>query len=312
MFNQENIILSCSSCQAKYNVTKLQAGTKFKCSKCGTINVVQVREDAPTDVITSIEAPQATKRPTSVMRQPPTKKPSTVTRQSALTRPSALKRGVTAGKFTRQQGTEPSEDGDKKKKNKTWMIVGIIGGVVLLIIIIIALSSGGESEEQKMLEEANKKAAEKESDKFSETDKETPKETEETEKTPEPEPKKVEEKKPPKEIKSSKSKLEIDETVKTEVAPLVKDMRNQKDDEQKTTIEKITAQKKKAIPVLIEIIGGEDEWASMYAYEILIKITKRNRDDTQKVTQMLSRDMRRDCQKDWEEWWLKNKDSIPD
>lgn len=300
MDNQENIILSCSSCQAKYNVTKLQPGTRFKCTKCGTINVVPVQEDAVTEVIARPEVPQATKRLTPVMRQPPT---------VTLTRPSVLKRGVTASKFTRQQGTEPSDDIDKKKKKKTWMIVGIAGGVVLLIIIIIVLSSGGKSEEEKMIEEANKKATEKESDKFSQTDKETPKETG---KIPEPEPKKVEEKKPPKETKPPKSKLEIDEAVKTEVVPLVKDMRNQRDEEQKTTIEKITAQKKKAIPVLIEILGGEDAWDATNAYEILIKMTKRNRDDTTKVNQMLSRDMRKECQKDWEEWWLKNKDSIPD
>ncbi|MFH1230980.1 MAG: hypothetical protein V1709_05725, partial [Planctomycetota bacterium] len=163
----------------------------------------------------------------------------------------------------------------------------------------------GKSEEEKMIEEANKKAAAEENDKSSQVPKEV-------EKTPEPEPKKVEEKKPPKETKPPKSKLEIDETVKTEILPLVKDMRNQKDDEQKTTREKIIGKGKKAIPVLIETIGGDDDQAARYAYEILLKMTKRNPDDTQKVNPMLSRDMRKDCQKDWEEWWLKNKDSIPE
>jgi serine protease inhibitor ecotin len=63
---------------------------------------------------------------------------------------------------------------------------------------------------------------------------------------------------------------------------------------------------------LIEAIGGVDDWAAMYAYEMLLKMTKRNRDDTQKVSQMIGKDARQDCQKDWEEWWFKNKESIPD
>lgn len=249
----------------------------------------------------------AASKPTVRTPQPQIR-PSTGIHQSPVTRPSAVKRGVTAGKVIRRQETEESEGVEPKKKSKTLLIIGIIGGVVLLIIVIWAMSSGDKSKEKeaKMIADAEKAAAEKEKEKPPQPEKETPKETKEPEKIPEPE------KKPPKETKPPKGKLEIDEAVQTEVLPLVKDMRNQKDDEQKVTVDKITAKGKKAIPVLIEVIGGDDDRAAMYAYEILIKMTKRNRDDTTKVNPMLSRDMRKECQKEWEEWWLKSKDTIPD
>jgi len=344
MFKQENVILPCSSCQVKYNVTNLRAGTRFKCNKCGTVNMVPVREDTPTEFIPRANisnlpirqsppvrqtpaAPVASVKKSTVrlsgpsspvvaaskptVRTPqPQIRPSTGIRQSPVTRPSAVKRGVTAGKVISRQETEESEGIEPKKKSKTLLIIGIIGGVVLLMIVIWAMSSGDKSKdkEKKMIADAEKAAAEKaaaekEKEKPPQTNEVTPKEPE---KIPEPE------KKPPKETKPPKGRLDIDEAVKTEVVPLVKDMRNQKDDEQKVTIEKITAKGKKAIPVLIEVIGDDDDRAAMYAYEILIKMTKRNRDDTTKVNPMLSREMRKDCQKEWEEWWLKNKDNIPD
>jgi hypothetical protein len=348
MFNQENIILPCSSCQAKYNVTNLRAGTKFKCAKCGTVNEVPVQEDAPTEFILRPEVPvkqspplkQVPSSPVIPARKPMVKmsapapqvapvsqpvnkapqpqprpstvsskiqqKPSSSVRPSSVVRPSSLRKGSSVGKVVKNQGAGQTEDSGKKNKKKTWIILGIIGGVVIIIVLIFALKSCGNSEE-KMLEEAMKKALAQENEKISQPKTETPKEPE---KKPEPEPTKVEEKKPPKEVKPAKPKLEIDEEVKKEIVPLVKDMRNQRDDDQKVTIDKIMAKKKKAIPVLIEIIGDEDDRAATYAYEILIKMTKRNRDDTQKVNPMLNRDMRKECQKEWEEWWFKNKDSI--
>jgi phage FluMu protein Com len=321
MLNEDKIILPCSSCQAKYNVTNLQGGTRFKCNKCGTINTVPIQEDAPTEFIPRQEVPQAIRKqglphPATSVKKSTVKMPQPQTRPSALSRqpmtakgmsikPSAFKRGLPAGRVVRGQATESSEDIEVKKNKKTWMIIGIAGGVVLLIIIIWAFSGGNKSkeEEQKAIKQAEEAAAAKEHEKSSQT-------TKEPEKTPEPEPKKVEQ---PKETrKPPKPKLEIDETLKAEISPLLKEMRKQNDEEQKSSREKIIGKGKKAIPILIETIGGEDEWAAMYAYEILIKMTKRNRDDTQKVNQMLSRDMRKDCQKEWEEWWFKNKDSIPE
>ncbi|HLD36027.1 MAG TPA: hypothetical protein VJC37_04835, partial [Planctomycetota bacterium] len=233
-------------------------------------------------------------------------------------KPSGLKKGLP----TRKPAGDSDEEGmnglEIKKKSKTPLFIGIGIGVVILVFIIIALSSGGgkSAEEEAMLKKVTEEAKEKEKAEAEEAEKAAKKSEEENKaaaEKPAPEMRKEppEAKKP---AKASKPKIkdEIDAAIKTEIEPILKNLRNQRDDEQKPSKEKIMAHGKKAMPILIEAIGGADDWAAMYAYEMLLKMTKRNPDDTQKVSQMIGKDARIDCQKDWEEWWFKNKESIPE
>ncbi|MEW6026264.1 MAG: hypothetical protein AB1599_03090 [Planctomycetota bacterium] len=315
----DKIIVACSSCAAQYNVATLQPGARFKCQKCGTINTVPMPQapDQP-----------AAKPPTRIMPRAPAGRPAgspsgrPVTGTKPPTRIMTPAKGMgikTSGLKKGLPGRRPAEDFGEddlgeltvKKKSKAPLFIGIGIGVVILVVIIIALSSGGggiPDEEAAMLKKVEeevmeKEKAEAEAAKKAEEDKKTAveKPAPEIKKSPPPEPKKP---------SKPKIKDDIDEAVKAEILPVLKDMRNQRDLE--PSREKIMAKGKKAIPVLIEAVGGDDDWAAMFAYEILLKMTKRNRDDTTKVTQMLNKDMRRDCQKDWEDWWFKNKDSIPD
>jgi hypothetical protein len=225
---------------------------------------------------------------------------------------SGLRKGLPVRKTSGDFDEEGMNGMEVKKKSKTLLFIGIGIGVVILVVIIIALSSGGEKEDA-ALNDANKKEnaeseVAKEADKKTEIDKKIAEEKPVEEK-PAPEMRKTA---PEVKKKSSKPKIndDIDEAIKAEIDPILKDIKNQRDID--PSKEKIMAKGKKAIPILIEAIGGDDGDAAKYAYEILLKLTKRNKDETQQVNQMLSKDMRRDCQKDWEDWWFANKESIPD
>jgi len=309
----EKVIVACSSCATQYNVATLQPGAKFRCQKCGTINAV------PAPAATQPAAiPQP--RPTVRMAARPVGRPGSGIKPPTAIRPPVKGMGIKASGLRKGLPTrKPAEDSDEeginglevKKKSKMPLFIGIGIGVVILVVVVIALSSGGGTggEEAAMLKKVEAEAREKEKEKAeAEASKKSEEEKKSAEEKPAPEMRKT----APEAKKSSKPKIkdDIDEAVKTEIEPILKDMRNQRDIE--PSKEKIMAKGKKAIPILIEAVGGDDEWAAMYAYEILIKLTKRNRDDTTKVTQMLNKDMRRDCQKDWEDWWFKTKDSIPD
>jgi len=52
MPSTEQIIVACASCETQYNVSTMAPGAKFKCKKCGTINIVPefeepVQEETP-------------------------------------------------------------------------------------------------------------------------------------------------------------------------------------------------------------------------------------------------------------------------
>lgn len=307
----EKVIVACSSCATQYNVATLQSGAKFKCQKCGTINVV------PTAVQAAPQpAPRPQPRPTVKMPAAGAKPPTVVKPpvKGMGIRASGLKKGLPARKTAEDSDEEGLGGMEIKKKSKTPLFIGIGIGVVILVIIIIALSSGGgaSDEEAAMLKKIEAEAKEKENAEAEAAKKAEAEKKAADEKAAEEKPAPEIRKTAPEIKKSSKPKIkdDIDEAIKAEILPILKDMSKQRDTSPSET--SIMAKGKKAIPILIEAVGGEDNDAARYAYEILLKLTKRNKDDTQQVNQMLSRDMRQDCQKDWEEWWFKNKESIPE
>jgi len=316
MTNGQKVIVACSSCAVQYNVATLNPGAKFKCQKCGTINAVP----APAAPVQAAPVrPQP--RPTVPAGRPAFKgaKPPTAIRPPVKgmgIRASGLKKGLPGRNPAGDSGDDGMSGLEVKKKSKMPIFIGIGIGVVILVVIIIALSSGGgnSAEEEAKIKKIEQEAKEKEKAEAEEAEKAAQKAEEErkaAEEKPAPEMRTEppEAKKPAKSAKP-KIKDDIDEAIKAEIEPILKDMRNQRDVD--PSKEKIIAKGKKAMPILIEAIGGADDWAAMYAYEMLLKMTKRNPDDTQKVSQMIGKDARIDCQKDWEEWWFKNKDSIPD
>jgi len=46
MPNTEQLIVACASCETQYNVSSMAPGAKFKCKKCGTINIVPAAEES--------------------------------------------------------------------------------------------------------------------------------------------------------------------------------------------------------------------------------------------------------------------------
>lgn len=320
MTNGQKVIVACPSCAAQYNVATLAPGARFKCQKCGTINTVPAALAL---------APKPQQRPTVKMpaqpaatrvaaQRPKAPMPSRPLAKGMAIKPSGLKKGLPARKIAVSAGDDESMDGFViKKKSKAPLFIGITVGVVILVVAVIALSSGGDDEaaefakadaariakEQTEAEEkAQREAEEKEAAERKTAAAESGEEKPDLELI----------KQPPAPKKSAKPKFndEIDQAVKTEIEPILNDIKNQRDID--PSVEKIMAHGKKAIPVLIEAIGGEDTDAARYAYEILLKLTKRNKDDTTQVNQMLGRSMRQDCQKDWESWWYKHKDDIPE
>ena len=308
----QKVIVACSSCATQYNVATLQPGAKFKCQKCGTVNTVPVSAPAAP----APARPQPQPRPAMPAGRPMVRgaKPPTTIRPPVKgmgIRASGLKKGLPTRQPAGDSDEEDMNGMEVKKKSKTPLFIGIGIGVVILAVVLIILFSGGGKEEAALKDAKEKENAEaeasKEAAKKAEADKKAAEEKSAEEK-PAPEMRKT----APEVKKSSKPKLQddIDEAIKAEIEPILKDIKNQRDID--PSKEKIMAKGKKAIPILIEAIGGDDGDAAKYAYEILLKMTKRNPDDTTKVNQMLNKEMRRDCQKDWEDWWFKNKESITD
>jgi len=279
----QKVIVVCASCATKYNVAGLQPGTRFRCQKCGNINVVPVPA-----------APTEPRRPIIGAQVKPQTGIHPLTSKGMSIKTTGLKKGLPIAPADWIGETdviflEEEEDIsgiEIKKESKTLIYAGIGIGAVILAVVVIALFSGGAGSVGKdkaragaLKETANKPVSDT--------------------------------MKSPAEVKkSSKPKLQddIDEAVKKEIEPILKDMRNQWDSD--PSIAKIAAKGKKAIPILIEAIGGDDEWAARYAYEILVKITKHA--DTTQIIQTSNKDLRQNSQKNWEDWWFKNKANIPD
>jgi hypothetical protein len=316
MSNEQKVIVACSSCATQYNVATLTPGARFKCRQCGTVNAVP----APTPQIAPTAWPQLKPAVNMPARQvggqgasPRLTAPTKPMVKSIGIKPSGLRKGLPSRIVTIQAGVEEGMEGlVVKKKSKSPLFIGIMIGAVILVVVIIVLSgNGGLSEEEAMLKkidaervEREKALAEEEAKKI-EDDKKTAEENPVEEK-PTPEIRKI----APESKKAAKPKFkdEIDQRIKTEIEPVLNDIKNQRDIE--PSVERIMSYGKKAIPILIEAVGGEDDDAARYAYEILLKLTKRKKDDTTQVNQMLGRSMRQECQKDWEVWWYKHKDGL--
>ncbi|MDI6733332.1 MAG: hypothetical protein QME51_04630 [Planctomycetota bacterium] len=228
-----------------------------------------------------------------------------------------LKKGLpTTGRLARQPaGVSAEEDemaGIQVKKSKAWLIIVIIIGLAILGggYYFFVASKGPSVEEEEAIKRAEKESAEKKKEKeklapppaVSEEEVITPEEIAPVEETP----------KEVKKLPKPKIDADIDPEVEKEIMPILQEMEKQKEAEQQPGIEKIKGFGKKAIPVLIKAISDDNDQVGRYAYEILLKITGRNKDDTTVVTPMIGKEGRKDARKEWEKWWFENKDTIPD
>ena len=146
----EKVIVACSACATQYNVATLQPGAKFKCQKCGNINVVPTGGNA-------MPVPAAP-RPMVRGAKPPT-------RLMPLAKGMGIKTsGLRKGLPTRKPDGDSDEEGmnglEIKKKSQTPLFIGIAVGAVVLIVVIIVLASGGEKEDAALKDAREKEKAE--------------------------------------------------------------------------------------------------------------------------------------------------------
>lgn len=141
MPDEEKVIVSCS-CLAQYNVAKLKPGSKFKCHKCGAINIVPAAQE-------------------EVIEEPPPKPLARTPIKKAMPKP-IMARNKPSGLPLRNQPvtTEDMENGNgemgaekptmlsKLLKNKKYLF---IGGAVLVVLLgtIYVLYSNAQTAKMK-------------------------------------------------------------------------------------------------------------------------------------------------------------------
>lgn len=317
---EEKRLMKCVSCQSQYNVSKFQPGTKFRCAKCGTINVVPqavaVAEPEPAPA-----QPAAPVRPTTTGKIVPK---SSISSKRLAAAPGGLRKtGLGVKAAAPAAGGAGDEMGgiQVKKSNTKYYIIGIVAVVVIGIVIYLLTASGGSPSDEDEDDTDNKKTEKTEKkDKKAEDKKTDDKKTEEKKTGEGAEEKKPEEKKteePKEEPKKTEKKggFEVDEAVRKEVWDILKEMPNQKDDDIKKGQETIKSKGSKAIPALIAAIGNDDksETGARIAYYASISLkAMTKRDDAPNVNPMIGFSTRQDCYTDWKEWWEDNQDKFKD
>lgn len=109
---------------------------------------------------------------------------------------------------------------------------------------------------------------------------------------------------------SAKQKeFKVNEALKSEIDPWLEGMCRLDDSNLRATVDKIIARGNEVIPILIMAVGSEDEWASRYASDILIEITKR--EDAPAVNPMIPYESRLIIMEQWQDWWRDNQDKFP-
>ncbi|MFA5794496.1 MAG: hypothetical protein WC980_05445 [Candidatus Brocadiia bacterium] len=312
----EKILVQCNGCPAQYNVAKLQPGAKFKCAKCGTINMVPdlgAPEEAPAEQeqapAPAPQRPVAPPRPTASAPAAPKIGTSKIKVNIGPKKTSKFSKPVTAR--TAAAGGEDNDMGGiqvKKSNKKLFIIIGAAVAVIL-IIIIIAMSGGPSKEElaaqEKEAQKTEKKDNKKEEKKVIRRTADDTDEGAEEKKTEEKKAEPVkEEKKAPKKVKFADF---VDADVKKEIFEILQKMPNQKDDEFKQNSDAIKAKGEKAIPVLILAIGITEDTddakrIGSFASDILRKMAKW--EDAPNVNPMIGKIQMNDFCEDWKEWYL--------
>jgi predicted RNA-binding Zn-ribbon protein involved in translation (DUF1610 family) len=316
---EEKRLMKCTSCQSQYNVSKFQPGTKFRCAKCGTINVVaQAAAETPAPEPEPAPAqPAAPVRPTTTGKIVPK---SSISSKRLAAAPGGLRKtGLGVKAVAPAAGAGDEMGGIQVKKSKTkYYIIGIVA-VVVIGIVIYMLSSSGSTEEEDYDDEDNKKTEKTEKkdkkDKKTEDKKTEEKKTGEGAEEKKPEDKKTEEPKEEPKKTEKKGGFEVDETVRKEVWDILKEMDKQKDEAFDNSKKTIMDKGKKAIPTLILAIGIDDDsdtgkQMARYASDILKKMT--NWEDAPNVNPLIGKSMRKDICEEWKEWWKDNQDKFKD
>lgn len=316
---EEKRLMKCTSCQAQYNVAKFQPGAKFRCAKCGTINVVPV----PQAVAVTEPAPEPEPAPSQPAAPPrPTTgkiiKPSISSKRLPAAPGGFRKTGLAAKAAAPAAGGEGIDGIQIKKSNTKYYIIGIVAVVVIGIVIYLLSSSGSTDDEYYDDDDGGKKKTEKTEKKDKKDKKTEEKKSEDKEETKADEENKTEEKKADEtkeEPKTTKKKggFEVDEDIRKEVWDILREMDKQKDEAFDNSKKTIIGKGNKVIPALILAIGNDDDTdtdkqMARYASEILIKMTKNA--DARTVSPFLSRTQRKEVCEEWKEWWGDNQDKF--
>ena len=129
---EEKVIFSCS-CLAKYNIAKLKPGARFKCQKCGMMNIVPApaaQEEIQEEIIEEPEPPpKPLSRTTVKIAMPKPAKPSRFSLRN-----KAVKTGYTEN-GEGEAGEEKATMISKLLKNKKYLFIG--GGVMVVLLAVI-------------------------------------------------------------------------------------------------------------------------------------------------------------------------------
>jgi hypothetical protein len=142
------LIVSCPNCKAKYNVAKLESGTKFKCKSCDKFLIVPQKPELELEEQETEEVAASTKAKAKAKAGGGGKPGS----KRAPARPKG-----------RRREPEGDEEGEEERVRPTinrgpnWTLVGVTGVfffVILIagIVVMVKLSAKNKADEEKRLQ----------------------------------------------------------------------------------------------------------------------------------------------------------------
>jgi hypothetical protein len=121
------LVVSCPNCKAKYNVAKLESGSKFKCKSCGKFLIVPQKPELDLEGESEPEEEAVASTKAKGKAKAGGGKPSS-------------KRAAAPAKGRRRE-SDDDEEGDERvrptiKRGPNWVMLGFTGAVVLILLIV--------------------------------------------------------------------------------------------------------------------------------------------------------------------------------